>query len=383
MSEILVVGSGLYGLTIAREAAEAGHHVTLLERRTHLGGNAWSEADPETGIEVHTYGSHIFHTSNREVWEYVNRFTSFTGYSHRVYTTSGGEVYPLPVNLATINQFFHAHMSPDEARVFIASQTENCRDNPEQNFATKGISLVGKDLFEAFFAGYTAKQWQTDPSELPAAVMSRLPVRYNYNNRYFSDPYEGLPAAGYAQWLANMAAHPNIETHLSQDFLDPECAWAKAKTVGRIPVVYTGALDAYFDYRLGALAWRTIDLETEVVNTADFQGTAVMNYADRDVPFTRIHEFRHFHPELEAQYPRDKTVIAREYSRFAAPEDEPYYPVNTAADRQRVEAYIALAVSEPRVWFGGRLGTYRYLDMDKTIALALQDWRREISKLLN
>lgn len=383
MTDLLIVGSGLFGLTIAREVAEIGAKVTLIDRRDHLGGNAWSEPDPETGIEVHKYGAHLFHTSNERVWEYVNRFTTFTPYVHHVYTTVKGVVYPMPVNLGTINQFFNAAYTPDEARTLIASQAADIDPaHIEDNFRTKGISLVGKPLFEAFFEGYTAKQWQTDPTELPAAIVSRLPVRYNYDNRYFNDVHEGLPTDGYGAWLTRLADHPNIEVKLNTDFFDPDSAYCQSQTVGQVPVVYTGPIDQYFQYREGELGWRTIDLELEVKPTGDFQGCAVMNYGDREVPFTRIHEFRHFHPERADCYPRDKTVIAREYSRFAAPGDEPYYPINAAADRKRLEAYRVAAATEPNVLFGGRLGTYKYLDMHMAIASALSRFDNVVAPFL-
>lgn len=384
MTDLLVVGSGLFGLTIAREAASIGAKVTIIERRAHLGGNAWSETEPETGIEIHKYGAHLFHTSNERVWEYVNRFTSFTPYIHHVYTTVKGVVYPMPVNLGTINQFFSAAYSPDEARALIASQAGDIDPaHIEDNFRTKGISLVGKPLFEAFFEGYTAKQWQTDPAELPATIVSRLPVRYNYDNRYFNDTYEGLPTDGYAAWLTRMADHPNIEVKLNTDFYDKTSEYCQSKTVGQIPIVYTGPIDQYFNYRKGELGWRTIDLELEIKPTGDFQGCPVMNYGDRDIPYTRIHEFRHFHPERAEHYPKNKTVIAREYSRFAAPGDEPYYPINAAADRERLAAYRAATTAEPNVMFGGRLGTYKYLDMHMAIASALTRFDQVIAPFLH
>lgn len=370
-SDLVIVGSGLFGLTMAERAAtDANAKVLLLERRDHLGGNAYSHRDPETGIEVHTYGAHLFHTSNKRVWDYVNRFTSFTDYVHRVYTTVDGVVYPMPVNLGTINQFFRASWGPDEARAQIAAQAGDIDpDRADDNFRTKGMSLVGKPLFEAFFEGYTAKQWQTDPEELPASIVTRLPVRYTYDNRYFSDTWEGLPTDGYAAWLERMADHPNIEVRLNTDFFDTSQPANRDALRGQVPIVYTGPLDRYFDYAEGELSWRTIDFETEVVPTGDFQGTSVMNYGDRCVPYTRIHEFRHFHPERD--YPADKTVIAREYSRFAGRDDEPYYPVNTDEDRAKLHRYRELAATEPRVLFGGRLGTYQYLDMHMAIASAL------------
>jgi UDP-galactopyranose mutase len=365
--DLVIVGSGFFGLTVAeRVANELGLRVLVLERRDHLGGNAYSEPDPDTGIEVHRYGAHLFHTSNRRVWDYVNRFSTFTDYVHHVYTNHQGVVYPMPINLGTVNQFFSAAMSPEQARALIVEQSAEVAAGSAQNLEEKGISLIGRPLYEAFIRGYTAKQWQTDPKELPASIISRLPVRYTYDNRYFSDTWEGLPAEGYTALLARMADSPLIEVRLETDFFDVRAE------LDSVPVVYTGALDRYFDYREGRLGWRTLDFEREVAPVKDFQGTSVMNYADEDVPYTRIHEFRHFHPERD--YPENRTVIMREYSRFAEDDDEPYYPINTPADREMLLRYRALADAEPGVVFGGRLGTYQYLDMHMAIAAALQTY---------
>ena len=378
--DLVVVGSGLFGLTIAEQAASRwGLRVAIVERRSHLGGNAYSEIDPETGIEVHKYGAHLFHTSNERVWEYVNRFTSFTSYVHRVWTTVDGVVYPMPVNLGTINQFFSAAYGPDEARALIAQQAAEVDGQEITDFESKGVSLVGRPLFEAFFKNYTAKQWQTDPKHLPASIISRLPVRYNYDSRYFNDKYEGLPVDGYTAWMERMVASDLIDVYLDTDFFDPENPLNKAAVVGKVPVVYTGPVDRYFDYSAGDLSWRTVDFEKEVVDTGDYQGCSVMNYGDIDVPFTRIIEFRHFHPERD--YQDEKTVIFREFSRFADHGDEPYYPVNTAQDRERLEQYRELMKNEDRVFFGGRLGTYKYLDMHMAIASALTMLDNELAPL--
>ena len=376
-ADLVVVGSGLFGLTIAEQAAtELGLKVALLDRRSHIGGNAYSEKEKQTGIEVHRYGAHLFHTSNERVWEYVNRFTDFTNYVHRVYTRHNGIVYPMPINLGTINQFFNAAYSPAEAKALIAEQAGELAGTDPQNLNDKGISLIGRPLYEAFIKHYTAKQWQTPPEELPASIISRLPVRYNYDNRYFNDKYEGLPVDGYAAWLERMAAHPNIEVHLNTDFFEPGHQYSRENVLGQIPVVYTGPVDRYFDYAEGDLSWRTIDLEEEVLPIEDFQGCSVMNYPDADVPFTRIHEFRHFHPERD--YTKDATVIMREYSRFANKGDEPYYPVNTSVDREKLLAYRDLAKGENNVLFGGRLGTYKYLDMHMAIGAALSMFDNKI-----
>lgn len=376
-ADLVVVGSGLFGLTIAEQAAtELGLKVALLDRRSHIGGNAYSEKEKQTGIEVHRYGAHLFHTSNERVWEYVNRFTEFTNYVHRVYTRHNGVVYPMPINLGTINQFFNAAYSPAEAKALIAEQAGELAGTDPQNLNDKGISLIGRPLYEAFIKHYTAKQWQTPPEELPASIISRLPVRYTYDNRYFNDKYEGLPVDGYAAWLERMAAHPNIEVHLNTDFFEPGHQYSRENVLGQIPVVYTGPVDRYFDYAEGDLSWRTIDLEEEVLPIEDFQGCSVMNYPDADVPFTRIHEFRHFHPERD--YTKDATVIMREYSRFANKGDEPYYPVNTSVDREKLLAYRDLAKGENNVLFGGRLGTYKYLDMHMAIGAALSMFDNKI-----
>ena len=369
-TDLVVVGSGLFGLTVAdRAAREMGLKVTMIDRRSHLGGNAYSENEERTGIEVHRYGAHLFHTSNERVWEYVNRFTAFTNYVHRVYTRHKGEVFPMPINLGTINQFFRAAYSPGEARDLIREQAGELAGTDPQNLNDKGIQLIGRPLYEAFIKHYTGKQWQTDPKDLPASIISRLPVRYTYDNRYFNDTHEGLPVDGYTAWLERMADHPNIDVRLDTDFFDDSQEFSKSNVVGQVPVVYTGPVDRYFDYAQGDLSWRTIDLEEEVLDIEDFQGTSVMNYPDEDVPFTRIHEFRHFHPERD--YTKDATVIMREFSRFAEKGDEPYYPVNTQADREKLLAYRDLAKGESSVLFGGRLGTYKYLDMHMAIGSAL------------
>jgi UDP-galactopyranose mutase len=374
--DLAVVGSGFFGLTVAERCVnDLGLRVLILERRDHIGGNAYSEAEPQTGIEIHRYGAHLFHTSNARVWEYVNRFTTFTGYQHRVFSVYKGRVYPLPINLATICEYFGSVMSPDEAKALVAGQSAEVPPGQAANLEEQAISLIGRPLYEAFIRGYTYKQWQTDPTELPAEIITRLPVRYTFNNRYFSDTFEGLPTDGYTAWLERMADHKNIEVRLGTDFAE-----LRSSLLGNVPVVYTGPLDAYFGYAAGDLGWRTLDFDVEVLPTGDFQGTPVMNYADEDVPFTRIHEFRHFHPERD-WYPKDKTVIMREYSRLAGRGDEPYYPINTGADRARLLNYREMAEREPGVFFGGRLGTYKYLDMHMAIGSALSMYDNHIRPL--
>ena len=364
-ADIIVAGSGLFGLTIAERCAnQLGLRVLVLERRHHIGGNAHSRIDQDTGIEVHVYGAHLFHTSSQRVWDYVNQFTSYTGYQHRVFTNLRGQIYPMPINLGTICQYFGKAFTPSQARTLIAEQAREYRSDDAGNLEEKAISLIGRPLYEAFIRGYTAKQWQTDPTRLPAEIIGRLPVRYTFDNRYFNDAFEGLPTQGYTHWLQAMADHSRIEVQLETDFLE-----LKDQLVGQVPIVYTGPIDEYFGHELGALAWRTIDLKTSIEQVGDFQGTSVINYADENVPFTRIIEPRHFHPERP--YQQETTVIQREYSRFAGPGDEPFYPVNTSEDRARLRGYRELASREDQVLFGGRLGTYKYLDMHVAIASAL------------
>lgn len=372
--DVLIVGAGLFGLTMAeRITHELGKKVLLVDKRDHIGGNCYSEFDEATGIECHKYGAHLFHTSLPEVWEYVNRFTKFTNYVHKVYITHAGEVYPMPINLGTINQFFHAAYTPDEAKKLIAEQAASAPAHPA-NLAEQGIALIGQPLFDAFIKNYTAKQWQTPAEELSPDIIKRLPVRYNYDNRYFNDTYEGLPVDGYAAWFQQMvrSCGDQLEIRLSTDYLKSQDLQDLTKS-GTL-TIYTGPIDQFYDYRYGELRWRSLDLQKEIINVDDFQGCPVMNYADLEPAYTRIHEFKHFHPERHTKgYAENsgQTVIVREYSKTWTKGDEPYYPVNTAEDQEKLQKYQALAAAEPNVVFGGRLGEYAYYDMDKTIASSL------------
>jgi UDP-galactopyranose mutase len=308
-ADLVIVGCGFYGATIAeRCAADSGKKVVILEKRPHIAGNAYTEDDPETGIEVHRYGAHLFHTSNRTVWDYVNRFSRFTNYQHRVFTTHRGNIYSLPMNLATLCQFFGRAFTPDEARALVTEQAAELGGRKPRNLEEKAISLIGRPLYEAFIRGYTAKQWQTDPRDLPEHIITRLPVRYDFNSRYFADTYEGLPEQGYTALFKTMLETDGITTFCDVDFFD-----VRHLIQPGVPIVYTGPIDRYFDFSEGALGWRTVDFEKEVADTGDFQGTPVMNYADEDVPYTRILEFKHFYPNRS--YAPDKTVLFREYSR--------------------------------------------------------------------
>ncbi|CAH2600535.1 UDP-galactopyranose mutase [Rhodovastum atsumiense] len=349
--------------------------VLVLERRHHLGGNSYSVPDPETGIEIHPYGSHLFHTSSDAVWQWIGRFSRFTHYRHRVFTRYRGRTYTMPINLMTLNTLFGLDLTPEQARGFLAGEAAREPYPDPANLEEKAISLVGRRLYEAFIKGYTAKQWETDPRELPADVITRLPVRLNYNDFYFNDIYEGLPVDGYHAIFDRIFANSLIHAVTNCDFFD-----VRALLRPDAIVIYTGPIDRYFDYCCGRLSWRTLDFQIERPPVADWQGTAVVNYAEQDVPFTRIHEFRHLHPER--RYRCDRTVIMREYSRFATATDEPYYPVNTPADRRIYDQYAALAAQETQVVFGGRLGTYRYLDMHQAIGAALKAFEREVMPLV-
>lgn len=381
--DLIVIGAGITGLTVAeRAASQLGKRVLMVDQREHLGGNCYSDKEPETGIEVHRYGAHIFHTSNERVWKYVNQFTSFTDYRHRVFALHNDVAYQFPMGLGLICQFFGRYYSPEEAKKLIQEQTEGLDPHKARNLEERGIALIGRPLYEAFVKHYTAKQWQTDPTELPASIISRLPVRYTFDNGYFNDTHQGLPVDGYGAWLENMASSPLIDVHLNTDWFD--VAENLTSENPDAVIFYTGPVDKYFDYSEGRLGWRTVDLETEVLPVADFQGTAVMNYNDADVPWTRIHEFKHFHPERADVYPKDKTVIMREYSRFAGENDDPYYPIDSPEDREKLTAYRAKVknLEKDKIFFGGRQGLYKYFDMHMAIGNALSIFDNKIAPAL-
>jgi len=374
--DLVVVGSGFFGLTVAeRAASQMGKKVLVIDRRPHIGGNAYSYFDAETGVEVHKYGSHLFHTSNPRVWKYANEFTDFNSYQHKVFTIHNSQVYPMPINLATLCQVVGQSLSPQEGDAWLQEHIRSETELDTSHLEGKAISLIGRPLYEAFIEGYTQKQWQTNPRDLPGEIISRLPVRMNFDNRYFSDTWEGLPLRGYTAWLQNMANTPGITVQLGVDYFD-----VKDSIPEHTPVVYTGPIDRYFNYSEGELGWRTLDFELEVMPVKDFQGTSVMNYADLDIPFTRIHEFAHLHPERKRD--RDNTIIMREFSRFARVEDEPYYPINSSVDRQRLLKYRELSSREENVIFGGRLGSYQYLDMHMAIGSALTTFEGQVVPLL-
>lgn len=359
---ILLVGAGFSSAVIGRFLADAGFNVRILESRSHVAGNCHSSRDEETGVMTHVYGPHIFHTDDKEVWDYVNRFVQFMPYVNRVKTTSQGKVYSLPINLHTINQFFSKTLSPDEAREFLNSLSDNTIEDP-QTFEDQALKFVGQDLYEAFFKGYTMKQWGCHPSELPASILKRLPVRFNYNDNYFFHKYQGMPENGYTELVEKILDHPNIDVNLNTSF-------ERSMTSNYDHVFYSGPLDGYFDYELGRLGYRTLDFERFIYD-GDYQGTAVMNYGDESVPYTRITEHKHFSPWEEHQ----KSVCYKEFSRECGKEDIPYYPIRLVKEKALLTKYLDIAKHEKNVTFVGRLGTYRYLDMDVTIREALDTAR--------
>ena len=369
--DVLVVGAGLWGCVAARELAEAGNRVLILEARALPGGNARSQIDAETGIECHCYGAHIFHTADREVWDYVNRFVSFTDYRHKVLTEHAGKVYFMPLGLALVNAFYGTRLKPHELPAFIAAEVAKAHLSGEpKNLEEQAISLVGRPLYEAFIKGYTQKQWHAEPCELPAFIIRRLPVRANYDIGYFNDPWQGVPREGYFSLFASLLDHPGVQVCYNTDYLT-----IRERFSNDLPIFYSGPIDAYFDYIYGALPWRGLRFEWETKPVQDWQGTTVMNFADASIPYTRIHEFKHFHPERKRVYGEEKTVICREYPADWHVGDIPYYPINTEASALQLRQYQEKAQSCPNVVFGGRLGEYRYYDMDKVIARALEQTR--------
>lgn len=373
--DLLVVGSGFFGATMARLAADSGFRPLVIDRRDHFGGNSYSYADSDTGIEVHQYGSHLFHTSNQRVWDFVNRFGEFNSYRHHVYAIHRGNFYSMPVNLHTVSQFYGMVLSPIEAEARLKQDMPDSSLRTIDNLEEKAISSIGRPLYEAFVRNYTIKQWGRDPAELPASTISRLPVRWNFNSRYFSDTWEGLPKEGYGELFRKLLEHPLIHLHTKTDFFQIRETLPK-----NLPIVYTGPIDEFFDYRFGKLGWRTLDFTFEKLPLEDFQGNSVINYVDGDVPYTRIHEFKHLHPERKTK--PGFTIIAYEKSREAKSKDEPYYPINTDIDRKMLMEYRGLADKEDMTIFGGRLGTYQYLDMHMAIASAISKFESELMPLL-
>lgn len=354
----LIVGAGFTGAVIARELAQQGHQITVIDQRSHIAGNCHTLRNENTGIMEHVYGPHIFHTSDELVWKYINKFGEFVPYINRVKTTYNNEVYSLPINLHTINQFYKKSMNPQEAKDWIKSIASDDIQEPK-NFEEQALKFIGKDLYESFFKGYTKKQWGCEPSSLPASILKRLPVRFNYDDNYFSHKYQGMPRDGYTYLVQNILSHENIAIKLTTKF--------DAVLKNEFDhIIWTGKLDEWFDYKKGHLGYRTLDF-IKFEAEGDFQGTAVMNYGNEEVPFTRISEHKHFTPWEE----HHRTIYFKEYSRACTEKDIPYYPIRLVDDKKILDEYIKLARDERGVTFAGRLATYRYMDMDVTIREAL------------
>ena len=369
MYDYLIVGAGLYGAVFAREAAEAGKKVLVIDKRPNIAGNVYTE-DVE-GIKVHVYGAHIFHTNNREVWDYVNRFAVFNRFTNSPVANYNGELYSLPFNMYTFNKMWGV-VTPEEAAAKIAEQRKEISSEPK-NLEEQAISLVGRDIFEKLVKGYTEKQWGRDCKDLPAFIIRRLPVRLTFDNNYFNALYQGIPTEGYTKLVERLLN--GIEVRLNCDYLENRDALDReAKRV-----IYTGPIDAFYGFRLGTLEYRSVRFETELLDQPNFQGNAAVNYTDRETPWTRIIEHKWFTFGKDEQgNDLPKTVISREYSAEWKPGDEPYYPVNDEKNSALYQQYKALAEREEKVVFGGRLGEYKYYDMDQVIAAALQKAREEL-----
>jgi UDP-galactopyranose mutase len=361
--DVVIVGAGFYGCTLAEMCARHGKTVLILEKRNHIGGNAYSFFDRETSIEVHQYGSHIFHTNSLRVWDYINQFTSFNNYTHKVLSQAGSMLLPIPINLDTINIVFQQNFGPAEAREFIESQKIQSATKIE-NLEDWAKSEVGIHLYETLLKGYTKKQWDIDPSLLPSSIISRLPIRFDEDDRYFSDIYQGMPVDGYEKIFQNMLESSKIDVELETDFFERRDSFSSEQLV-----IYSGPIDRFFNYKIGELSWRTLDFEFEKIKKNFYQQNSVINYADVEIPYTRIHEFKHFYPGRTQS--SNTTIIAREFSRRAGFDDEPYYPVGTGKDKQILTAYKKMSAKLDNVYFGGRLGSYQYLDMHMAINQAM------------
>ncbi|MEZ5735140.1 MAG: UDP-galactopyranose mutase [Novosphingobium sp.] len=368
MGRVGIVGAGFTGAVIARELAEAGIASVVMDERNHVAGNCHTERDPRTGIMVHRYGPHIFHTDQQHVWDFINRFGEMVPFILRVKTTHGGRVYPLPVNLHTINQFFDRAMSPAEAKAFIEGQVRADIENP-RSFEEQALRFIGAPLYEAFFRGYTTKQWGLEPSKLPASILKRLPLRFDYDDNYFSHPYQAIPRAGYSAIVSRILDHTGIELRLGCRFEDVTEEFSH--------LFYSGGMDRYYGYSLGRLGYRTLDFR-QSYHEGDFQGTAIMNYPEEEVPFTRVTEHKHFAPWEASRF--GETVVFHESSRACGPDDIPYYPIRLVEETSMLEAYEARTREDRDVTFVGRLGTYQYLDMDVTIDHALTAARDYLSR---
>lgn len=371
IKNIYIVGAGIFGTTIAERISNVLHKkVYVIDKRDHIGGNCYSFTDKETGINCHKYGAHIFHTKNKEIYDYINQFVTLNHYRHQVLTRSDNILYQMPINLNTINKFFKKEFTPTEASAFLQQKIEKSHIENPKNLEEKAISLIGEELYEAFIKGYTKKQWQRDPKKLPASIITRLPFRVNYCNDYFSDPYQGIPIGGYTKLFEGMLNNKNIDLSLNTSYQD-----IKKDIKEDDLLIYTGMIDEYFDFSLGKLEWRSLDFKWETKEIQDYQGCAVVNEAKNDVPYTRTHEFKHFHPEKTDPFNLNKTIICKEFSKEYQCGDIPSYPINTKNNQKLYNQYCNLALKE-KVIFCGRLGGYKYIDMDQSLYLAIELFKK-------
>lgn len=372
--KFLIVGSGFFGSVLAeRIANKLNENVVIIEKRNHTGGNCYSLDDPETGIHYHLYGTHIFHTPHEHIWKYINQFTEFNSYFHQVLTTYRNKVYQMPVNLETINNFYNINLKPYEVEGFLRREINRENITEPRNFEEKAISLMGKPLYEAFIKGYTMKQWQKDPREMPESVLTRLPFRKNYNESYYHSRWQGIPLNGYGKIFDRLLSSPKIEVKLNVDFFS-----VRHLIPAETRIIYSGPIDQFFGYKYGKLEYRTLRFEKEVHPFEDYQGTSVMNYADAEVPYTRIHEPRHLHPERK-DYPADKTMIIKEYS-LTDDGSNPFYPINDDRNQKLVMKYREESRTLKNTTISGRLGDYRYYDMHDTINHALETFDKLLSE---
>ena len=375
-ADYVIVGAGFFGATLAeRIANDSGKKVVVIEKRKHVGGNCHSQINDETGIEYHTYGTHIFHTSNQKVWDYINRFTTFNGYYHQVLTTFKNKVYQMPVNLETINSFYNVNLKPFELEQFLAQERAKEYYEAPKNFEEQTINQVGRPLYEALFKGYTLKQWGKHPVDIPASIAKRMPFRHNYNENYYFDTWQGIPTDGYTAIFKKMLSSNKISVCLNTDYFQ-----IRNSIPQETCIIYTGSIDKLLNYKYGVLEYRTLNFEFKTYNYEDFQGTSVMNYAEAEIPFTRIHEPRHLHPER--QYAKEKTLTMYEFSK-AADKDDPYYPLGSERNNTIYNKYRDEVDKSKNILVGGRLGDYKYYDMHHTIEKALDLYETKLKNRKN
>jgi UDP-galactopyranose mutase len=368
-AKFLIVGSGFSGAVLAHELAlMLDCQIEVWDEREHVGGNCYTERDSKTGIIVHLYGPHIFNTDRKDIWEFVNRFTTVVPFTNRVKAYAKGNIYSFPINLHTINQFFHQTFGPKEAEAFIRSIGDHSFEHPE-NFEQQALKFVGRELYEAFFHGYTKKQWGCEPSELPASILKRLPVRFNYNDNYYNNPYQGVPINGYTEIFERLLDNPRIKVLLGRKY-------NRSEEADFDYVFYTGPIDAFFDYKFGRLSYRTVTFERNHAD-GDFQGNAVINYCDEKIPYTRIHEHKHFAPWESHK----ETVYFKEFSKETEEGDIPYYPKRLSADKDKLSMYRKEAEQLKNTGFLGRLATYRYMDMHHVIGEAIDFSKRVVTNI--